>query len=82
MTHEQQPSTMAFLRSRTGLVLLALLVIAALYLVTAHTSHVFDILPYALLLLTPFLHLFMHAGHSGHGHQTEDHARHSGSNRQ
>lgn len=65
-----QPSTKQFLRSRTGLVLLAFLAIAAFFLITEHTAHVFGILPYALLLLCPVLHLFMHrehGGHSGHG---------------
>jgi hypothetical protein len=35
-------------------------------LVTEHTAHFFGILPYALLLLCPLLHLFMHSGHADH----------------
>ena len=66
----------AFLRSRTGLVLLAFLAIAGFYLVTEHTAHVFGFLPYGLLLLCPILHLFMHGGHGGHGGQ-EDHSAHA-----
>jgi hypothetical protein len=62
----------AFLRSRTGVVLIAFLAIAAFFLVTEHTAHVFGVLPYALLLLCPLLHLFMHHGHGGHsGHDDE-----------
>ena len=67
MTPQPSPSAKQFLRSRTGLVLLAFLAIAAFFLVTEHTAHVFGILPYALLLLCPLLHFFMHRGHGGHG---------------
>jgi len=64
----------AFLRSRTGVVLVAFLAIAAFFLLTEHTAHVFGVLPYALLLLCPLLHVFMHHGHNGHsGHDEEQH---------
>lgn len=62
-----QLSAKPFFRSRTGLVLLAFLAIAAFFLITEHTAHTLNILPYAFLLLCPLLHLFMHRGHSGHG---------------
>ncbi|MCL5997995.1 MAG: DUF2933 domain-containing protein [Chloroflexi bacterium] len=55
-----------FLKSRAGLVLLAFLAVGAFFLVTEHTAHVFGLLPYALLLLCPILHLFMHGGHGNH----------------
>jgi len=62
----------AFLKSWTGMVLLAFLAIAAFFLITEHTAHVFGVLPYVLLLLCPLLHLFMHRGHGGHsGHNEE-----------
>ena len=67
MTPQPSPSVKQFFRSRTGLALLAFLAIAAFFLVTEHTAHVFGILPYALLLLCPLLHFFMHRGHGGHG---------------
>ena len=57
----------AFLRSPTGLVLIAFLAIGGFYLVTAHTAHVFGFLPYALILLCPIMHLLMHGSHGGHG---------------
>ncbi len=60
-----------WLRSRTGLTLIAFLAIAAFFLITEHTAHLFGILPYVLLLLCPLLHLFMHSGH-------DDHANHAG----
>jgi hypothetical protein len=65
-----------FLKSRTGLVLLAFLAIAAFFLIAEHTAHVFGVLPYALLLLCPLLHLFVHKGHGGHGDQ-DNHAGHT-----
>ena len=65
----------AFLRSRTGVVLVAFLAIAAFFLLIEHTAHVFGILPYALLLLCPLLHVFMHHGHNGHlSHDEEQHS--------
>jgi hypothetical protein len=53
-----------------------LLLIAAVYLITEHTAHVLDVLPYGLLLLCPLLHLFMHSGHGDHaGHSPDDRQR-------
>ena len=64
-------SVSSFLRSPAGMVLLASLAIAAIYLLTEHTAHVFSLLPFALLLLCPFLHLFMHGGHGNHDEHTD-----------
>ena len=52
-----------WLRSRSGLTLIAFLAIAAFFLITEHTAHLFGVLPYVLLLLCPLLHMFMHRGH-------------------
>lgn len=62
-----------WLLSRTGLTLIAFLIIAAFFLITEHTAHFFGFLPYALLLLCPLLHLFMHSGHGDHASH-DDHA--------
>ena len=40
--------------------------IAAFYLLTEHTAHVFGVLPWLLILACPLMHVFMHHGH-GHG---------------
>jgi hypothetical protein len=57
-------------RSRSSLVLVGFLAIAAYFLWTEHRAHVVQFLPYVLLLLCPLLHLF-HGGHGGHGgHET------------
>src|SRR3972149_4453655 len=74
MDTERKSSLTTWLRSRTGLALLAFLAIAVFFLATEHTAHFFGVLPFLLLLLCPLLHLFMHGGHDGHG----SHADHQG----
>ncbi len=59
MSASQKFNLSKWLRSRTGLVLIAFLAIAAFFLITEHTAHVFGILPYALLLLSVLLFLFL-----------------------
>lgn len=58
-----------FWRSRTGLVTIAFLAIAAFYLVAEHRAHLLGWLPWLILLACPLLHVFMHSGHGGHGGQ-------------
>jgi len=62
---QEQTSAGRFFRSRTGIALALFLSIAAFFLITEHTAHVFGVLPYLLLLACPFLHLFTHGGHGG-----------------
>ncbi len=62
--------------SRSGLALLGFLAIAGFFLWEEHEAHILGVLPFALLLLCPLLHLFMHGGHGGghdedHGHKAE-----------
>ena len=56
-------------RSRSGVVLLAFLAIAAFFVVTEHTAHALGALPYLLLLACPLLHFF----HGGHRRGHDDH---------
>ena len=72
MDTEQKSSLVTWLRSRTGLALMAFLAIAVFFLATEHTAHFFGVLPFLLLLLCPLLHVFMHGGHGKHG----SHANH------
>ncbi|MBI3456301.1 MAG: DUF2933 domain-containing protein [Candidatus Rokubacteria bacterium] len=72
-THET-PRPRSWLRSRSGLVLLAFLGIAGFFLVAEHTAHVLGALPYLVLLLCPLLHLF-HGRHGGHGGGREEQGR-------
>ena len=48
------------------------LAIATFFLWEEHQAHILGALPYVLLLLCLFIHLFMHRGHGSHG------AEHSG----
>ena len=71
MNAPQKFSFSQWLWSRAGFTLIAFLAIAAFFLITEHTAHFFGFLPYALLLLCPLLHLFMHHGHGDHVNHAE-----------
>jgi hypothetical protein len=73
MTTEPPPHGRSWIRSRSGLVLLAFLAIAAFFVLTEHRAHVLGALPYLLLLACPLLHL-LHGGHGGGhgGHHGEE----------
>ena len=55
------------LRIPVWLGLCLFLAIAIFFLWEEHKAHIFGVLPYALLLLCPIIHLFMHRGHGSHG---------------
>jgi hypothetical protein len=55
-------------KKRATIAACAFLAIIAFFLWTEHRAHVPGALPYALLLLCPIIHLFMHRRHGGHGH--------------
>jgi hypothetical protein len=63
------------LRSRSGIVLIGFLAIAAFFLWEEHKAHLLGALPYVLLLLCPLLHLF-HGRHGGHRGRDEEHNDH------
>lgn len=65
--HAQTP----WWRTPPGIVLCGFLAIAAFFLLTEHTAHVFGALPYLLLAACPLMHIFMHHGH-GHHHGDDD----------
>jgi hypothetical protein len=56
-----------WLQSPVGLVSLTLLSIAAFFLITEYTVHIFGALPYLFLMLCPLIHIFMHSRHESHG---------------
>jgi hypothetical protein len=65
---DEHGSGNAFFKSRSNVVLIAFGLIAGFFLVLEHRAHVFEWLPYLLLLACPLLHLFHgHGGHGGHG---------------
>lgn len=60
----------SFWRGPAGIALGMLLVIALFYLAREHYGHISLLLPYAILLLCPLMHLF--------GHHHGRHGRHGG----
>lgn len=72
--HAQTP----WWRTPPGIVLCGFLAIAAFFLLTEHTAHVFGALPYLLLAACPLMHIFMHHGH-GHHHGDDDGRRNDNS---
>ena len=79
----QPPKTGPWFRTRSGLVLIAFLVIAGFFLVTEHTAHLLGILPYVLLLACPLLHFFHcgRGGANGGAHGDDDRPRREGKER-
>ena len=69
MNHECDDRKSSFWKSGQGIALCVTVAIAALYLMTEHRAHLWEWLPYAVLLLCPLMHLFMHGGHSHGGHR-------------
>lgn len=57
------------------------LAIAAFFLLEEHRAHILGLWPYALLLLCPVIHIFMHRGHGSHGEAHSGHGGHPGSRR-
>ncbi len=59
----------ASMLNRSRIVMILFLLFIAYFLWTEHRAHTIQYLPFAILLLCPFMHLFMHHGHGGHaGH--------------
>lgn len=46
--------------------------IALFFLISEHRAHLVGLLPWALLLALPFLHMFMHGGHGTHRGHTDE----------
>ena len=53
------------------------LAVAAFFLLEEHRAHILGAVPYVLLLLCPFIHLFMHRGHDSHGPDDTGHEGHA-----
>jgi len=54
-------------------VFIGFVLIAGYFLLTEHRAHLFQFLPFALLLACPLLHMFHgHGGHGGHGGGAQD----------
>jgi hypothetical protein len=58
-------SKLPFWKSKTGVALVMLVVIGVFYVAREHFGHIFQALPYLILLLCPLMHMFGH-NHGGH----------------
>jgi len=56
-----------FWSTPTGWAALALIGAATYFLIFEHGQHVLQFLPYSILLLCIFMHVFMHGSHGKHG---------------
>ena len=67
----------SFWFSSNGLAALTLIGAVSYFLFMEHREHLFQYLPFLILLLCPLMHIFMHGGHGhgGHGGHGEDNAR-------
>ncbi|HEX6315191.1 MAG TPA: DUF2933 domain-containing protein [Gemmatimonadaceae bacterium] len=72
--HDGPPALRRRLRIDHCLLLLGLAAAVA-WLLFRHNAHLYQWLPFLILLACPLMHVFMHRGHGGHRHQGED-ARH------
>lgn len=54
-----------------GLAALGLIAAATYFLLIEHQEHVWQYLPFIILLACPLMHIFMHGGHGGHGGHDE-----------
>ncbi len=71
MNNDRGSDKGSFWKSKSGITTFAFLGIAGILLIFEHRVHMLEwmpYLPYLLLLACPLLHVFMHGGHSGHGH--------------
>jgi len=55
--------------NKGAIALAGFLAVGTFFLWEEHRAHILGALPWALLLLCPFLHFFLHRGHGGHGSQ-------------
>jgi hypothetical protein len=62
-----------FWRSKSGFWAICAIVVISYFLLMEHRQHVFQALPFLIILLCPMMHVFMHHGHGGHNeHDVKD----------
>ncbi len=71
MEHEHPNETGNWMPSRSGLILIAFLAIAEVFLFTEDRAHLFGVLPFLLLLACTLMHFF-HGGHGKHASQNNE----------
>lgn len=65
--HDHQEKQEERTLSKSKMVLIGFLLIAAYFLFTEHRAHIIPFLPYLLILACLLMHIFMHGGHGGRG---------------
>ena len=70
MDSHHTDSELPLWKSKTGIALIMLAVIAVFYVAREHFGHISQALPYLILLLCPLMHMFGH-NHGGHSHRSE-----------
>ena len=68
MQQHDESNPKSFWKSPLGWAFAGFAAIAAFFLVTEHTAHLFGVLPWLLILACPLMHVFMHRGHGRHRH--------------
>jgi len=63
----------SFWGTPAGWAALGLIGVATYFLLIEHRQHLWQLLPYLILLACPFMHIFMHGSHGGHGGHKGDH---------
>lgn len=62
----------SFWKTPAGFAALGLIGAVSYFLLVEHQQHVWQLLPYLILLACPFMHFFMHGSHDAHGHHEEE----------
>ena len=61
----------SFWASSKGFVALLFIASASYFLIIEHREHLFEWLPFLIILLCPVMHLFMQHGHEGHSNHSD-----------
>jgi hypothetical protein len=62
----------SFWMSPKGFASMGLIASVTYFLMMEHRQHLFQYLPFIIILLCPLMHIFMHGGHGGHGGHDDD----------
>lgn len=69
-------SNKSFWRSGSGIAALVMIAAVSYFLFMEHRQHLFQTLPYLIILLCPLMHIFMHGSHGHHHAEHEDKSPH------
>ncbi len=61
----------SFWKTPAGFAALGLIAAVSYFLLVEHRQHVWQLLPYFILLACPFMHIFMHGCHGSHNEQPD-----------